>query len=376
MEFAIKGLLQKFFHWTWRKASQILPANHDLVIVSTFPDFDDSARAVKEALAGSQYTVVFVVADTSQVPDWVDTATNMVLSRRSLRAIIAFHRSKWVVITHGLYSELPRTGRQFYINLWHGMPVKKVGALLGEQLPHSDVVVAANAEYRGVMSEVLRVREEQVIIAPHPRIDIMLSVGGRERRQYFGNKWVILWLPTFRERAGSKGRDDGSPELSVLRQIGQFVRFHECLRDLNAVCVIKPHPLEVTADVSTNLPDSIQFWTDSKLIEHGLSLYQLIGLSDALITDVSSVYFEYQQLDRPIFCFFPDIEAYESSRGFVRPFETLINEPVLRTEAELVDRVLSTFQGRDRSAMALSKKKGGRSGLARSVLRKCGLELP
>ena len=363
------------FHFAWRLASRILPANEDLVIIATFPDFDDTARAVREALVGSRYRVVFIVSGPTQPPKWVDTAADRVLSRRSLRAVVAFHRAKWVVITHGLYSELPRTGRQFFINLWHGMPIKKIGTMLDEELPHTDIVLAENSVYREVMSEALDVKPEQVLVAPNPRVDIMLNVSHDARNHIFGDRWMLLALPTFRNRKGSKGRRDGAPEQSILHQIHLFQEFHECLRALDAVCVIKPHPLEDISGISMDLPDTVQILTDSDLDKRALSLYQLIGMSDALITDVSSVFFDYRRLGRPIFCFFPDFEAYESGRGFVRPFRTLVDVPILRTEAELIDHVLLSFEGRVRSDASPSKHGAERSALARNLLQQCGLEI-
>jgi CDP-glycerol glycerophosphotransferase (TagB/SpsB family) len=119
----------------------------------------------------------------------------------------------------------------------------------------------------------------------------------------------------------------------------------------------------------------VQFWTDRDLDDRSLSLYELIGLSHALITDVSSVYFEYQQLDRPIFCFFPDFEAYESGRGFVRPFRTLIDDPILHTEQELIEQIQASFQVRARGDARPAEDKGQRSALARQVLQKCGMEI-
>jgi CDP-glycerol glycerophosphotransferase (TagB/SpsB family) len=203
----------------------------------------------------------------------------------------------------------------------------------------------------------------------------MLNVRQEFRRQHFGNKWVFLWLPTFRDSKGNKGRRDGTPEQSILHQVGNFQALHECLRELNAVCVIKPHPLDDISAVSTSLPEAVQFWTDQDLDDRSLSLYELIGLSHALITDVSSVYFEYQQLDRPIFCFFPDFEAYESGRGFVRPFRTLIDDPILHTEQELIEQIQASFQVRARGDARPAEDKGQRSALARQVLQKCGMEI-
>ena len=58
-------------------ASRVLPADKDLVIIATFPDFDDTARAVRAALAGSRYKAVFIVGQSGKTPRWVDSAEQL-----------------------------------------------------------------------------------------------------------------------------------------------------------------------------------------------------------------------------------------------------------------------------------------------------------
>src|SRR5699024_8224238 len=48
----------------------------------------------------------------------------------------------------------------------------------------------------------------------------------------------------------------------------------------------------------------------------GLTLYQLLGCTDLLISDVSSVIIDYMLVDQPIICVFTDFEEYKKTRGF------------------------------------------------------------
>ena len=58
--------------------------------------------------------------------------------------------------------------------------------------------------------------------------------------------------------------------------------------------------------------------------ERSLSLYELLGATDLLISDISSVVIDYLLLDRPIIHAFSDLGEYESSRGFtVEPIESI-----------------------------------------------------
>jgi len=60
------------------------------------------------------------------------------------------------------------------------------------------------------------------------------------------------------------------------------------------------------------------FLCDQKVLDRcGVSVYALLSMADALITDYSSVYFDYLLLDRPIAFTVEDMGKYEEDRGFV-----------------------------------------------------------
>lgn len=65
------------------------------------------------------------------------------------------------------------------------------------------------------------------------------------------------------------------------------------------------------------------------------SLYDMMVLSDALVTDYSSVIFEYSLLKKPIYFFCPDLEDYTKERDFYYPFETFVPGPISKNIAEL-----------------------------------------
>jgi CDP-glycerol glycerophosphotransferase (TagB/SpsB family) len=116
-----------------------------------------------------------------------------------------------------------------------------------------------------------------------------------------------------------------------------------------AVCVVKPHPLAVPED----RPDlsRVRFITDDWLRQKGITLYELLGASDALVTDVSSVYVDYLILDRPIVHHFPDIREYEASRGFsIGPIDDYLAGPNTRDADEFLEAISAILEGKDTHA--------------------------
>ena len=79
-----------------------------------------------------------------------------------------------------------------------------------------------------------------------------------------------------------------------------------------------------------------------------MGLYSLLGRADALITDYSSVYFDYLLLDRPIGFAVGDMKDYEGERGFTvdNPYEYMPGEKFSDGEG-MLEFVRSVFSGID-----------------------------
>jgi CDP-glycerol glycerophosphotransferase (TagB/SpsB family) len=65
---------------------------------------------------------------------------------------------------------------------------------------------------------------------------------------------------------------------------------------------------------------------DSDLQSIGIQLYQLLAYSEALITDYSSVYFDYLLLDRPMATTLDDVDCWKKGNGFAFDLEKLYAE--------------------------------------------------
>ena len=70
--------------------------------------------------------------------------------------------------------------------------------------------------------------------------------------------------------------------------------------------------------------------TDETLRRADLQLYEVIAASEALITDYSSVFFDYLLLDRPIATTTDDIESWKEGRGFAFDLESMYNKATCR----------------------------------------------
>lgn len=167
-----------------------------------------------------------------------------------------------------------------------------------------------------------------------PRTDVLLDADAvartgaavRERYGIAADRRVVLYAPTF--RGDSVGRAVAGPMLD-LRVL------HDRLGD-DHVVLLRLHPF-VRAGV-TIPPDLAGFAIDAG--DHP-EINDLLLASDALVTDYSSVIFEYALLRRPMVFFAPDLEDYEGERGFYFEYRSGVPGPVVETSEEVADLLRS-----------------------------------
>lgn len=247
-----------------------------------------------------------------------------ILCRRTtldLKFLIHFFTSKYVFLTHGsIVSQFPDS--QVAINLWHGLFYKKVGMLIGGSNFITSFTVGTAEITKKMFSSAFGVDEGSVTDAGYPRNDFLFD--GLKNKRIFTEKLgldqkyqkIILWMPTYRASAKKIHHIDGI-EVGNPFYIKNFdvQRFNQILKNNNALCVIKPHPMAPVYGGKGNL-SNLLFIDNEWIYEKGLDLYQFVGLTDILISDVSSIIFDYMLLDQPIICISEDFEEYKSARGF------------------------------------------------------------
>ena len=131
---------------------------------------------------------------------------------------------------------------------------------------------------------------------------------------------VILYAPTFRGRTPHVTTAPDFDAAKLLSRLGD-----------EYALVIKHHPLVKEREP---LPEG-DYLRNVFVSEGECTIEQLLCACDMVITDYSSLIFEYSLLERPMFFFAPDLEEYEKWNGFYEPYEQMVPGPVCRTMDEL-----------------------------------------
>lgn len=141
---------------------------------------------------------------------------------------------------------------------------------------------------------------------------------------------IILYTPTHRDY--EQYSDDTSIR-SVLGYEINPIELNDYLKEHKILIIAKIHSKQNKKAINRELPESILIHEDKS---YGLS--ELMKISDCLLTDYTSTYFDYLLLDKPVIFNFYDIDYYQSTRGFTYdPVESICAGPVVYRLDELLD---------------------------------------
>lgn len=293
------------------------------VVVRTGPDFDDQGRQTVRALADAGVAdVTWLVSGTTD-PGPPGPVPCAVLPARSAAGIRAFWRAGVVVHTHGVYGSRRAGRRKRWVNIWHGMPIKRLEAASAVGRHQTTVTIATAPVHAEHLAATWGLAAEQVAIVGLPRNDVLVrSAGGRRPdalRRLVGDRPLVVWLPTFRTNAGGPARADGGVDGVDTGTASQFAGASTEAADalfgrLGVHAVLKPHPL-APPPTRASLPN-LEVWTDDDVRAAGLTLYELLAHADVLVSDHSSVWVDFLLVDRPMVFAVSDLDEYASSRGF------------------------------------------------------------
>lgn len=348
------------------RAVRLLPLDNNRVLFESGlgRQYGDSPRAIYEALAISHPDLRKTWAYNRRIPT-DDEATDTVL-RLSLRYFVALARSKYLVNNQSFPFYVTRRRDQVFLQTWHGTPLKKMANDLAEVHGRDDgyiaratrgaqqwsVLVSPNKYTTAIMRSAFRFSGRALEVG-YPRNDLLhgdsaARAAARVRHQYSipsANR-VVLFAPTFRDRA-INGVDAVVPTatLDLAAWLQEF--------DADTTLVVRRHVLD---NARASLPDG----SEGRIVDATAypDIQDLLASADVLVTDYSSLYFDYLNLRRPIVFFAPDLEDYRDVlRGFYLDYSTDLPGPVATTATQargLVREALTSgcFSGYDLDAFA------------------------
>lgn len=261
------------------------------------------------------------------------------VTKRSL-ALFLMECASYLFTDSGLPKKYVKREGQLLVNTWHGIPLKHMGVKsLSERhaigtVQHlflsCDYFLMPNEYMEKVMLEdygINNIMPGFVLRAGYPRNQVFFDAQrAKEIREVLGcqDKKVYAYMPTWRgQMGGSNSKEQAEEFATILAEID--VRLNE-----DQVVYAKPHPF------IGNKIDYAQFMRIRPFPE-SYETYDVLNACDCLITDYSSVLFDFAVSRKKIILFAYDEEQYYSERGMylslsefpfpvVKDFHSLIEE--------------------------------------------------
>ena len=253
-----------------------------------------------------------------------------------IKQIIVINTSHIVLINDNNYvvSHYKRQGVKV-IEVWHATgAIKKFGNAVKRQYPinNYDYVIANSDYWIEPYSLAFSVEKDNVLVTGMPRVDHLFDENyKKEARDHFyskypelKNKKILLYAPTFR---GNIYKGFKAVPFDGKKFISSF--------DKDTVLIYKYHPL--MKDIPIEEEGRIFNMSHE-------NTYELFIVSDALISDFSSIIFDYSILDKPLYFFVPDLKEYMHRLGCFVDYKKEMPGPLCYNEIELADAIHSNKQ--------------------------------
>lgn len=233
--------------------------------------------------------------------------------------IFHFFSSKHIYYCFGRIPIIPSKD-QIAVQMWHGTSFKGFDKAMQEtnslKKQFYSLVFASSSLFIPIVSKKFSVPTEKVFLCGHPRTDIFF-VDNNEIYEFGDTTKLITWLPTFRNSKKMGYSDVDDPKtIPIFKDESELDKLDIFLNNYKVKLFIKLHPMQDYREGEFPHYKNIIVFSHDNFLDENLDLYRLLKQSDALITDYSSVFYDFLLLNRPIGFTEDDIGEYGSNRGF------------------------------------------------------------
>lgn len=304
----------------------------NVLIFESHADYSDNTRSFFEYLIennyNEKYKMYWFVNDSSEYKDKKIKNVEFLTMwhNRINKTFIQWIKYFWIAknakylifSNRNLIRINPKT-KTVYIN--HGIAIKSIKRRRTVPIDIDYRVDSSEFCARLIMDQ-QGLKREQVIVVGNPRNDIIFKESNVKEKMKELKKYskIILWLPTFRKNAFVDRLDStfefplGIPIIYTEKELKDLNKF---LKGKNIALILKLHPAQDLSIFKATSLSNILIYDDKYLINKDVELTEFYKITDALITDYSSVYVDYLLTQKPIGFTIDDFEQY--SNGFSMP---------------------------------------------------------
>ena len=350
MKKTMKNIMGKTVKAAYNLSSHIIPANKKIVLFesSNGRNYTGSPKYIYEEIVSqgldNDFKCVWSFTNTD-----IEIPGNAIKVKRSFPKFLYYtlRSGTWIFDTRHLYY-LKKNKNTRYIQTWHGTPLKKLALDMDflntdgnddiekyhedfrKNSASWDYLISQNSFSSEIFKRAFDFKGEMLEIG-YPRCDILINKNNsddideiKSRLKIPKDKKIILYAPTWREnKFYNKEAYKFTTEMD-------FDEMHDQLSD-EYILIVKFHYL-----VKENID-----WSKYRdfIIECDADwdIQELYLISDIMITDYSSVMFDYAMLKRPMIFFTFDFEDYKNNlRDFYFDMVEEVPGPICKTTEEVI----------------------------------------
>lgn len=331
------------------RALSLLPRDRKLIIFESFNgrQISDNPKAIYEYIKREKPEYKLIWSVDKDFSKYINDAEVEYIVRFSLKWLLKFTRAKYWVTNSRFPLWFSKNKDTVYVQTWHGTPLKRLGGdIKNVKIPNWDTkqyrkeffdeakkwdyLISPNRYSTDIFKKAFNYKGN-VIETGYPRNDVLFKKNKeseinsiKKRLGIPDKKKIILYAPTWRD---NDFHEQGKYKFSLNLNLEKMKE--ELSEDY--IVILRTHYL-----ISDNLDVSKfnNFVFDFSKIGEISDLYLI---SDILITDYSSVFFDFALLKKPILFYTYDIDSYKDEiRGFYFDLEKEAPGPLMKTTEEII----------------------------------------
>ncbi|MBO7217375.1 MAG: CDP-glycerol glycerophosphotransferase family protein [Clostridia bacterium] len=286
------------------------------IVFESKPDFSDNTKYVFMEMINrklyKKYKFIWLVSDpeSAALPKFPNT---IYVKEGSRRARFYLNLSKALISCNEVHTSFRQ--KQYLLFLGHGTAIKSVKAYYNLPDRVDNFLVASEGTVELLANE-LNAPIEKAVVLGYPRND-EFSRPERDLKPLFPDKdfeKIIIWYPTFRQHKNGQLKSRGS-SLPIIHDREIAEKVNEFAKERKILIVLKPHFAQDVSEIKDLGLSNIVFINDKFYVDNNITSYEFVAASDALITDYSSIYYDFLLKDKPIAVVWEDLEEYKENPG-------------------------------------------------------------
>ncbi|WP_337005940.1 MULTISPECIES: CDP-glycerol glycerophosphotransferase family protein [unclassified Microbacterium] len=336
----------------------------------------DGALALQRHASVAGHETVWLTSSEREDRDAAALGIRFV-RKGGLRGWWATARAGVLVVTHGL-GDVNRyaNGGAFVVQLWHGIPLKRIGldSPATTQVPNVPgawllrrvvaflyraaaqrirVLPAASHRARGRLESAFGLGDDRVVVTGEPRVDVLSAGSADDVRKAASavlhgavsdlptGARTILYAPTWRDGAA----DPAVPSAE------EWIRILRVLEEQDAILLVRSHPLGAGGYASPLPSRRVRALSATVLPD----VTPALAAVDVLVTDYSSLAYDVGLLRMPVLYLAPDATEYARTRGLYGRFDDVAGSDAASDWPELLTQ-LETLLSEDGAFSAASAR--------------------